>query len=64
MTIGEKTTDFSSVSRTRLSVDQGLFPPVVEDLMREEQVQKQLEQKTSRLAAKLREIGIALNTFE
>lgn len=42
-----------------LSVEQVLFPPVVEELIREEQAQQQqLEQRAERLAAKLREMGI------
>jgi len=42
-----------------LSVEQVLSPPVVEELIREEQAQRQqLEQRTERLAAKLREMGI------
>lgn len=42
-----------------LPVEQVLSPPVVEELIREEQVQRQqLEQKNERLAAKLREMGI------
>jgi Uma2 family endonuclease len=42
-----------------LSVEQVLSPSVVEDLIREEQAQRQqLEQKNARLAAKLREMGI------
>jgi hypothetical protein len=42
-----------------LSVEQVLSPPVVEDLIREEQAEKQqLEQKNERMAAKLREMGI------
>jgi len=42
-----------------LSVEQVLSPPVVEELIRQEQTQRQqLEQRTERLAAKLREMGI------
>lgn len=42
-----------------LSVDTVLSPPVVEELMREEQAQRrQLEQRAERLAARLREMGI------
>lgn len=42
-----------------LSVEQILSPPIVEDLIREEQAQRQqLEQRNERLAAKLREMGI------
>lgn len=45
-----------------LSVDQVLSPPVVEDLIREEQFERQqLEQRAERLAAKLREMGIDPN---
>ncbi len=42
-----------------LSVDTILSPPVVEDLIREEQAQRQqLEERTERLAARLREMGV------
>lgn len=42
-----------------LSVEEILSPTVVEELIREEQTQRQqLEQKAKRLAAKLREMGI------
>lgn len=42
-----------------LAVEQVLNPPVVEELIREEQVKRQqLEQRAERLAAKLREMGI------
>ncbi len=42
-----------------LSVQQVLSPPIVENLIREEQVERQqLEQRAERLAAKLREMGI------
>ncbi|MEB3179947.1 MAG: Uma2 family endonuclease [Nostocaceae cyanobacterium] len=42
-----------------LSVDTVLAPPVVEDLIREEQGQlRQLEERAERLAAKLREMGV------
>lgn len=42
-----------------LSVEEILSPPVVEELIREEQAQRQqLEQKAERWAAKLREMGI------
>lgn len=42
-----------------LAVEQVLNPPVVEDLIREEQVERQqLEQRAERLASKLREMGI------
>lgn len=42
-----------------LPVEQVLSPPIVEDLIRVEQAQRQqLEQRNERLAAKLREMGI------
>jgi Uma2 family endonuclease len=42
-----------------LSVDTILSPPVVEELIREEQAQRrQLEQRAERLAARLREMGV------
>lgn len=42
-----------------LSVEQVLSPPIVEELIREEErSRQQLEQKTERLAAKLRQMGI------
>lgn len=42
-----------------LSVEEILSPQVVEELIREEQAQRQqLEQKAERLTAKLREMGI------
>lgn len=42
-----------------LSVDKILSPPVVEDLIREEQAQRrQLEERAERLAARLRAMGI------
>ncbi|MBD2303994.1 Uma2 family endonuclease [Chroococcidiopsis sp. FACHB-1243] len=42
-----------------LSVEQVLSPPAIEDLIREEQAERQqLEQKSERMAAKLREMGI------
>jgi Uma2 family endonuclease len=42
-----------------LSVDTTLSPPMVENLIREEQVQRQqIEQRAERLAARLREMGI------
>jgi Uma2 family endonuclease len=42
-----------------VSVDTLLSPPVVEDLIREEQAQRrQLEQRAERLAARLREMGV------
>lgn len=42
-----------------LSVDTILAPPVVEELIREEQAQRrQLEQRAERLAARLREMGV------
>ncbi len=47
-----------------LSVEQVLSPPVVEELIREEQAQQhQLGQRTERLAAKLREMGIDPDTL-
>lgn len=47
-----------------LSVDQVLSPPVVEELIREEQAQKQqLEQRAERLSAKLQEMGIDPNSI-
>lgn len=46
-----------------LSVEQVLSPPVVEELIREEQAQQhQIEQRAERLAAKLREMGIDPDT--
>jgi Uma2 family endonuclease len=46
-----------------LSVEQVLSPPVVEELIREEQAQQhQLEQRAERLAAKLREMRIDPDT--
>lgn len=46
-----------------LSVEQVLSPPVVEELIREEQAQQhQLEQRAERLAAKLHEMGIDPDT--
>ena len=46
-----------------LSVEQILSPPVVEELIREDtRSRQQIEQKTERLAAKLREMGIDPNS--
>lgn len=46
-----------------LSVNTLLSPPLVEDLIREEQAQRQqLEQKVERLAQRLREMGVDIDT--
>ncbi len=46
-----------------LSVNQVLCPPLVEDLIREEQAQRQqLEQQVERLAQRLREMGVDIDT--
>ena len=46
-----------------LSVEQILSPPIVEELIREDtRSRQQIEQKTERLAAKLREMGIDPNS--
>jgi len=46
-----------------LSVNQVLCPPLVEDLIREEQAQRQqLEQQVERLAQQLREMGVDIDT--
>ena len=46
-----------------LSVEQILSPPIVEELIREDtRSRQQIEQKTERLAAKLREMGIDHNS--
>jgi Uma2 family endonuclease len=46
-----------------LSVNQVLSPPLVEDLIREEQAQlQQLEQQVERLAQQLREMGVDIDT--
>jgi Uma2 family endonuclease len=46
-----------------LSVSQVLSPPLVEDLIREEQAQRQqLEQQVERLAQRLREMGVDIDT--
>lgn len=50
-------------SQLVLSVEQILSPPIVEELIREDtRSRQQIEQKTERLAAKLREMGIDPNS--